>query len=62
MNPKAANKDHTEKGREHEREHRENEREHNVVLCSCIPDTRAWKKRGHTGERAKKTIPEITLP
>jgi hypothetical protein len=38
MDPKAANKDHTEKGREDEREHREDEREHNVVLCCGIPD------------------------
>lgn len=52
MDPKAANKNRAEKGREHEREHREGEREHNGILCCCIPDTRAWKKRA--GIQARK--------
>ena len=38
MDPKAANKDHSEKRRVDEREHWEDEREHNIVLCCGIPD------------------------
>ena len=54
MDPKAANKDRTEKGREDEREHREGEREHNGILCCCIPDTRAWKKRAGIQARERR--------
>jgi hypothetical protein len=58
MNPKAANKDHTEKERKNEREHRQNKREHRSILCCFYPrHTCVWKKE-YTSERASKTILE----
>jgi hypothetical protein len=54
MDPKAENKDHAEKGREAEWKHREGRREHDVILCCCIPDTRAWKKRAGIQARERR--------